>query len=363
MLRYFLAFLLFAHGLIHVLGFVKAFGIAPVEQLSQDISKPVGIFWLACALVLITAGIIFLFKNNVWWAFAALAIVPSQILIISSWSDAKFGTLANILLLVPALLAFGEWNSMMTAKDELRAFLPAFKSKQQPKIITQEDIAHMPPVVQKWLERSNIVGKTPARVSHLRQRGAMRTKPGGDWMPFTAEQYFTAVKPGFYWTADVGNFFLNFKGRDMYRDGHGNMLIKAYSLVPVADAKGKEIDQGTMLRFMAEMVWTPSVALKEYITWEQLDERRAKATMKYGFLTVSGIFTFTLQGDMQCFDAERYYDRNGRTTLENWHIDADPTGFKTFQDIRIPARSTVTWKLGDGDFQWLKMEITDAEYQ
>jgi hypothetical protein len=37
---------LFIHGLIHVLSFAKAFGLAKAEQLTQFISKLVGIFWL-----------------------------------------------------------------------------------------------------------------------------------------------------------------------------------------------------------------------------------------------------------------------------------------------------------------------------
>lgn len=34
------------HGLIHLLGFVKAFNLAPVGQLTQNISKTGGTLWL-----------------------------------------------------------------------------------------------------------------------------------------------------------------------------------------------------------------------------------------------------------------------------------------------------------------------------
>ena len=34
--------LMVIHGLIHLLGFVKGFGLAPVSQLSAPISRPVG---------------------------------------------------------------------------------------------------------------------------------------------------------------------------------------------------------------------------------------------------------------------------------------------------------------------------------
>ena len=64
-------------------------------------------------------------------------------------------------------------------------------------------------------------------------------------------------------------------GRDRYADGHGHMLIKLASLLTVADGAGPEIDQGTLLRYLGEIVWFPSAALRDYISWEAIDERSA----------------------------------------------------------------------------------------
>jgi len=38
-----------------------------------------------------------------------------------SWSDAKFGTVANILILIPAVLAFGEWSFLKTSQAEMHS--------------------------------------------------------------------------------------------------------------------------------------------------------------------------------------------------------------------------------------------------
>jgi hypothetical protein len=342
------------------LGFVKGFALAPVEQLMQNISKPAGVLWLACAALFLLSAVLFLLKIDVWWMIGIAAVMLSQILIIISWSDAKAGTIANVIILAGAILAYGNWSFLKTAREEMRAFSPVFKSEKV-EIITESHPAHIPPVVQKWLQRSGIIGKNLFQNAHIKQRGQMRTSPDGSWMPFTSEQHFTSEKPGFFWTADVGSAFMNFKGRDKYTDGHGHMLIKAYSLVPVVNSSGAEIDQGTLLRFMAESVWLPNVALHPYITWEQLDSTRAKATMTYAGTTASGIFTFTPDGDMQSFDAKRYYDRKTGATLEDWHVEAK--AFKSFNGIRIPSQSAVTWRLKDGDFHWLDMEIMDVKYE
>jgi hypothetical protein len=43
----------------------------------------------------------------------------------------------------------------------------------------------------------------------------------------------------------------------MYADGKGHMLIKASSFSTVVDAKGEEIDQGSMMRCLSEMLRFP----------------------------------------------------------------------------------------------------------
>jgi hypothetical protein len=70
------------HGLIHLLGFVKAFGLSEIKQLTQLISKLFGVFWLLAFILFVLAAIMFYFKNSYWWVFGLMAVVISQVLII-----------------------------------------------------------------------------------------------------------------------------------------------------------------------------------------------------------------------------------------------------------------------------------------
>ncbi len=60
--------------------------------------------------------------------------------------------------------------------------------------------------------------------------------------------------------------------------------------------------------------------------------------------------------------ALRYYHRPAGATLEEWEIKAEPESEQVFQGMRIPTRFSVTWKLEEGDFHWLNLEITDIAY-
>lgn len=64
--KYIFALILFVHGLIHFMGFAKAFSYGNMAQLTKDISKPVGVIWFATALLFMLAMILFLLKNENW---------------------------------------------------------------------------------------------------------------------------------------------------------------------------------------------------------------------------------------------------------------------------------------------------------
>ncbi|HAG10460.1 MAG TPA: hypothetical protein DCK76_03530 [Desulfotomaculum sp.] len=355
------AAVLIIHGFIHLLGFGKAFQLAEINQLTQTIHKPIGVLWLISALLFIIAAAVFLLRKDWWWMVAVPALALSQLLIIMYWPDAKYGTIANAIILVGIVIGYGTWSFNAMVKNELEAFIPPATSGKE--VVTKEMLGGLPPVVQKWFERTNVTGKENVYRAHLQQIGEMRTAPDGKWMPVKAGQWFKTEKPGFVWVADVKAApGIHLSGRDKYENGEGHMLIKLLSLITVADAKGKETSQGAMLRYLAEIIWFPSAALNDYIQWEQIDSTTAKATITYGGITAPGLFKFDENGDVVSFEAKRYYNRKGGATLEDWFIQIEPNGYKEFKGVRIPARSSVVWRLKEGDFTWYKLEIIDIYY-
>lgn len=238
-----------------------------------------------------------------------------------------------------------------------------FKSGMQNenKIIQKKDLQKLPLCVQKWLENSQVIGKEKILTAHFRQKGLMRMEEEKKWMPTEAEQDFTVDEPGFIWSAKIKAAPLfHIVGRDKYYEGKGNMKIKVLSFITVADESGMEIDQGTMIRYLAEMVWFPTAALSSYIEWEEVDSNSAKAIMSYGGITASGIFIFNEKGEVINFIAKRYMESNGQYVLKTWSTPMKD--YKEFNGFRIPSKGEAIWKLESGDFCWYKVEITEAEY-
>ncbi len=100
--RWIVAVVVVLHGLIHLLGGVKGFGWAEVTALTEPISTLLGVAWLIAALLVVLAGVMLATAARSWWIVGAVAAVVSQGVILTSWTDAKAGTLVNVVLLVAA---------------------------------------------------------------------------------------------------------------------------------------------------------------------------------------------------------------------------------------------------------------------
>lgn len=102
-MKYLFAFLLLLHSLIHLLGFVKAFKPQYIPQLSRNISRLEGVAWALAFILLLAGFVLYLQKNELWPSIVIGGVILSQVLISLNWDDARFGTLANLIILGVAL--------------------------------------------------------------------------------------------------------------------------------------------------------------------------------------------------------------------------------------------------------------------
>lgn len=360
-MKVFLAILILVHGTIHIIGFLKGFQLAKVSSLSIAISKPMGVFWgLTTTLFLLTL-IGLLMKKEFWPYLAFVAILCSQILLILHWQDAKFGTIANVLILILTLPLFGKQQFEKQITTEKIALINSFRAGTQDTLRPAE-IGHLPLIIQKWLTQSGVVDKPRAFSLRLRQIGELRPKPESKWMPFVAQQYVNIYSPAFIWSSEVKAFpGISLSGRDRFENGTGEMIIKLASLIPVVDEKDNlQINTGSMIRFLGEICWFPSAAVHDYIVWETVDPHSAKATMTWNNQSVSGVFRFTETGELISFEASRFFGGTKDAKQHLWKVEV--LKHKVFEGVRIPEVSRIIWKLPEGDFEWLRLTISEVNY-
>ncbi len=360
-MRTFLIVLVLIHGTIHTMGFIQAYSLTDGNVSTLLLSKPVGLVWLLMGILFVTTALLMLLKKEWWPIVALLTVILSQILIIVFWKDAKFGTIANMIVLIAGLLGYGEFQFNRMVRRETQEILKNL-NLEHPGYIRVNDIQYLPTIVQKWLISSGVLENERVFAVRLSQKGKMKTRPDSKWMPFTAHQYFNCTDPSFIWNTRVRALpLVSMNGRDKLALGEGQMLIKLFSLIPVVnEGNNDKINGASLQRFLAELCWFPAAAINDYLRWEELDENSVKAILTIAEKTVSGIFEFTADGKLRSFETDRYYGGDEDAVMEKWLIEM--VDFKEFNGIQVPNKCKITWKLKGGDFNWLNLEITDLEY-
>lgn len=366
-MRVVLTVLLTLHGAMHVLGFLKWSRLASVPQLggrtlvsfSGTGERVFAAAWLGVLLALLSAAVLRIVRDDSWWVLALGGVLISQCLIVLVWQDAKFGTIANVLILVPIVIAAAHARFSRQVDAEIRALFAEFSAPAS--VVGRAELEHLPAPVRRWLEASGVVGREPIRSVRLKQLGDLRTSPDAAWMPARAEQYFSVPSPAFVWRVDATMMHvLPIVGRDKYVAGHGNMLIKAASIVSVVDAADEKIDHGSMLRFLGEIVWFPAAASSPYIAWEPIDASSAKGTMRHEGSTASAVFRFDERGRVLGMHAERYLGGGTDAKLTPWLVSCSE--WQIFEGIEVPSRGDVGWKLASGYFSYYRWEILDLQF-
>ncbi len=228
--------LITVHALIHVMGFAKAFGLASLAQLKIPVSRPMGVLWLAAA-VLILAAVALLFVAPRWfWLVGVAGLVVSQIAIIALWHDARFGTIANIVLLAAVIYGAFAWGPFgLRAEYErlVRDGISRMASSARPPNITEADLAALPPLVQRYLRFAGVVGTPKVQGFRARMTGRIRGSATAPWMPFVAEQYNFYDPPRRYFWMEATRGGLPVDGLHAYGETDASMRIRLLSIVPV----------------------------------------------------------------------------------------------------------------------------------
>lgn len=227
-------------------------------------------------------------------------------------------------------------------------------------VITDADLDGLPAPVQRYLRFAGVVGRERIRTARIEQRGAMRVSPHTAWQPLSATEHFAVSPLGFVWHATVSTGLFAIEVRDGYFAGYGEVLARLGSVVPVAEARGPEIDEGALVRYLSEMVFFPT-ALVDQVRWEAIDDESARVFLADDELEVSAICTFDpATGRMVNLVAERWRDEDGTFQRYAWSTPLDE--YAEFDGFMIPIAGAAIWHLDDDEFEYVRIEVTGARF-
>ncbi len=354
MLKYILAFIVIIHGLFYFMGFAKAFDYGNIAQLTKEISKPIGIIWLLTAFLFIAASILLLLKKEVWLLFGITAVIISQTLIFTVWQDAKFGTIANIIILAAILLNYGRYHFENGYQKDVKGNIQRTNTLQ-PDLLTVSDLLPLPEPVRRYLKYIGALNKPKLKNIRIVFEGQMREK-GKDFFPFTCEQYNFFDEPTrlFYMKAKMKGFTV--LGYHKYSIATATMDIKLFGLFSVVKIAGKDMNQAETVTLFNDMcLMAPATLIDKRITWEAIDSNSAKATFTNRGITITATLYFNKKGQLIDFISN---DRD----VHHYPFSTPVNNYKNINGINIMTHGDAIWHYPDGKFVYGKFNLKEVEY-
>lgn len=359
MFRVVLAILLFLHGLIHLLGFFKAYKPGAVTHLTQEISLPLGFIWLATALLFLLADGMMVFKSQSWWIPAALGVIVSQALIFGTWQDAKYGSIINIIALVAVVMQMGQYQFRKHFVRDARQAI-ATSQPASPTLIREADLQPLPPIVQAYLRYHGAVGKPRVNNMRVEFEGRMRSRKI-DWFPFESVQYNTFTEPSryFYMTGHMKGFAV--PGYHRYQQAKASMDVRLFGLIRVAHLDGPVMNKAETVTLFNDMcLLAPSTLIDPRIRWTSIDSLTADASFTNGDITIQARLFFDKAGRLINFES---HDRTEINDMKSYpfltpcrHYGPAGNGYQLLQE------GDAVWVYPDSSFTYGEFRLKSVAY-
>lgn len=357
-----LILLLIFHGLIHILGFTKAFSPETVGQLSGDIPKSQGIVWLGVAMAFTAAATLLCLHQGIWWLPATLAVIVSQYLIIVNWQDAKWGTVANVFLLLACIVGYGTWSFSNAYKQEVKKGLQQSLSNQDT-LLTEQDMAHLPKTVQRYLRYTGAVGKPKVMNFRVKFVGQIRKNKASEWMPFTSEQYNFMNTPTRLFFMEATMKHLPVAGFHCFKNGNAFMDIRLLSLFKVQYQASKEMGIAETVTFFNDMCcMAPATLISPKIQWMEIDDNIVNATFTNNNISISARLYFNAQGQLINFISEDRYATLEDNTLKQVPWSTPLKDYRTFDGHQLTGYAEAIYSYSKGDLSYGNFRLIQVQY-
>ncbi|BCS32205.1 hypothetical protein TBR22_A14150 [Luteitalea sp. TBR-22] len=363
---------LVVHGLIHLMGFAKAFGYAALPDLTTPISRAMGLAWLAAAALFLVAAVLVVVSPRTWWMVAGAAVLVSLCVVAAAWHDARFGALANVVVAVGiafGVLTAGPGSLRARYEHDVRAALAA--RVPDARHVSEADLASLPPPVQRYLRLAGAVGRPRVGAVRARMRGRIRSARDTVWMPLSAEQYDVfGARPArlFYLTASRA--LVPIQGFHRFVDGAASMRIEAIGLVPVMEQSGPVATQAeTVTLFNDICMLAPAALLDAPVTWLDAGTRDAAGR---------DVVRARYAPDGRAIEAALVFDQDGRlvdfvsddrsatspdgTTMVPRRWSTPLLAYRRFGTATLASRGEARWHEGVDSWAYIELEFEAIEY-
>jgi len=182
--------------------------------------------------------------------------------------------------------------------------------------LTSEDLACLPPIVQKYLHYTGFVGKPKVHNMNVTFKGRIRSSAESEWAELNASQYR-------FFDVPTRLFYINTQTPKekplMHNNIQASVNFTVSKLFSIVDDQAGAMDQAETVTLLKEMcVMAPATLANSNIKWDIIDDLTVKATFRNGDIIINALLFFNEQGQLvnfassDCYEAQsEYKEQNG----------------------------------------------------
>jgi hypothetical protein len=249
----------------------------------------------------------------------------------------------------------------MQANKTIRAALENFKHDALRKRTRKSVMAaYLPAPVQRYLQQVlPDMHVAPPVFAVVRMKGKLFAGSVDTPMKFKALDYFVLDRPHLVRVATW--WFLPFawlKIVEVYEHAKGSIHSRLWSAMTVKYASDHETDTSLLLRYLTHALCFPFVFTNtDVITWEELDDRSARAILTDGDVSVSATFYFSDEGLIEKIIS---FDKFRGDKREEWEVRCSE--YQRRRNVLMPTVYEFGWNTERGTVSYAKYRIGDIWY-
>jgi hypothetical protein len=343
------------------MGFLKAFQLAEINQIHTEISHSAGVLWLITTILLVVSGML-LFVNP-YWIFPVIAgSVLSTVLVISTWSDARFGMIPNFIILLVAIIGYATFSYKNSYIKDVQLGTKQISGIKETTLL-EADIEQLPIPVQKYIRLSGSIGKQKVKNFKAEFEGKIRKNEQSEWMTFNCEQHNFIDTPTRLFFMDARMKGLPVAGYHHFKNGKAVMDIRLLSLFNVQYAEGKEMNISETITFFNDMCcMAPATLIDNRIQWLETKRDTVKCSFTNNKITIQATLFFNKKGELINFISnDRYaYGENGTLTRIPWQTPIK--AYKSVNGYYLTSQAELLYNYPEGDLCYGLFNLKNIEY-
>ncbi len=272
-----------------------------------------------------------------------------------TWVLAVFGVLA---------LGLGTviWTTSLTRAFESRRVEVAAVPRDPQRVLTEADIASLPPPVRRYIALTGSIGRPVVTEITLQFEATMYDAPGAVGMTGPVEQTNRFDTPERLFLMKTRMKGLTVAVLHDFSQGGARMTVRLAGMLNVVDLAGPDLTRTETVTIVNDLAFfAPSRLTDPRLDWTAIDDSRAHVAFTLGANSVTADLIFNAKGELVDFvsDDRGMLEKDGTLRILRW---TTPMGaYREIGGWRLATEGEAIWHLPEGSFPYGHMRLVSYD--